>query len=346
MEEEKDLYIRLFYPLNEEQEKIVWEIWMENLGSDIYYRKKIIKNYCDRIDNNGNKCDFMMALFYIYKKIRAQFLCFYYKPEYENEYSYFDYYPLEVFLEERIAYFLNNSLLSDDEKIKIRKEIFDIINEQGEYNDITTTFSDHMYFSYLHIYFISRNRVEADGNNLSHHIKELSNERQQNPKDYIEDTLNTPIEIPNFNSFKLEKNMYLLYNPKSSEEEIKEPANENIEQEKRGSDIILKLGCYDAKRTRELYDECCNVVFKYCKLEDFVNSLNNPDECNLVVIKKSHLYVLYKFFDNIFGEEGAEKIEKLNEKFNIKQSTCSRKNSSYEKLNPTLKKFYNILVEI
>lgn len=110
---------------------------------------------------------------------------------------------------------------------------------------------------------------------------------------------------------------------------------ETITQSNTSLQSDLCVGCYDAKRTRELYDECCDVVFKYCNLEDFVNSLNNPDECNLEVINKNLLYVLYTYFFNFFGEEAYTKIELLNEKFNIIKADYIKKKYREESPNRT-----------
>jgi hypothetical protein len=112
------------------------------------------------------------------------------------------------------------------------------------------------------------------------------------------------------------------------------------------SNMQLTIGTFDVQRTKELYQECNNVVFKYCKIEDFVNSLNNPDECNLEVKNKNLLYVLYTYFFNFFGNEGDAKIAKLNEKFGITKETYSKKKSSYEKYTPPQKEFNNILTKI
>lgn len=97
----------------------------------------------------------------------------------------------------------------------------------------------------------------------------------------------------------------------------------------------LTIGNYDQERTKKLYEECNNVVFKYCKIEDFVNSLNNPDECNLEVINKNLLYVLYTYFFNFFEEEAYTKIELLNEKFNITRADYQK--HKYPNKNPSEK---------
>lgn len=103
--------------------------------------------------------------------------------------------------------------------------------------------------------------------------------------------------------------------------------------------VILRIGNFDENSTKRLYSECNNSVFKHCKIEDFVNSLNNPEKCNLEVKNKNLLYVLYDFFTNIFGYEAEDKIELLNEKFNIKKDTYNKKRfreSGKNKTNPQI----------
>jgi len=103
-------------------------------------------------------------------------------------------------------------------------------------------------------------------------------------------------------------------NIEKQEEESKNNKDINVFS---NSNSSLQVGNYDEERTKNLYKECNNVVFKYCKLEDFVNSLNNPDECNLEVKNKSLLFVLYTHFSNFFESEAEIKRDKLNEKFGI-----------------------------
>lgn len=108
----------------------------------------------------------------------------------------------------------------------------------------------------------------------------------------------------------------------------------------------LTIGNFDNVKSKSLFEECNNVVFNYCKFEDFVNSLNNPNECNLVVKNKNLLYVLYKFFDDIFGSEAEYRIDQLNEKFSIPKERYSKKNSSYDNYTSKQKELYNFLAEI
>lgn len=110
--------------------------------------------------------------------------------------------------------------------------------------------------------------------------------------------------------------------------------------------ISLAIGSYDNNRSKELYNECNSVCFKYCQFNDFVNSLNNPEQCNLEVKNKNLLYVLYAFFDDLFGSEGEIKIEMLNEKFGIPQERYARKKFNYDNSTQSQKDFYKKLAEI
>ena len=130
----------------------------------------------------------------------------------------------------------------------------------------------------------------------------------------------------------MKKEFYVEAN--SIKKEVVEIAKARKTQES-ASNSGLCVGSYDEKQTKQLYGECNNVVFKYCKIEDFVNSLNNPDECNLEVINKNLLYVLYTYFFNFFEEEAYTKIELLNEKFNITRADYQK--HKYPNKNPSEK---------
>lgn len=110
----------------------------------------------------------------------------------------------------------------------------------------------------------------------------------------------------------------------------------------------LTIRQYDEEQTKKLYEECNNVVFKYCKLNDFVNSLNNPDVCKIEVKNKNLLYVLYTYFFNFFGDEGEAKIAKLNEKFGITERRYGQKKYRPESqyTSDTQKEFDKILAKI
>lgn len=108
----------------------------------------------------------------------------------------------------------------------------------------------------------------------------------------------------------------------------------------------LRVGNLDVERTKKLYDECNKSVFKFCTLKDFVNSLNNPNDCNLQVNLRNQLYVLYSNLSNFYESDVEEKIQKLNEKLEIKSAVYSRK--KYPCLKPSSKQteFDKILMYI
>jgi hypothetical protein len=128
-------------------------------------------------------------------------------------------------------------------------------------------------------------------------------------------------------------------NNKQVNKQKKEPPKVEI-------DVEACVGSYDEKQTKKLYGECNNVVFKYCKIEDFVNSLNNPDECNLEVKNKSLLYVLYTYFFNFFGDKGEEKRNQLNTKFEIKISDYQKHKYSNKTASGKQKEFNESLASI
>lgn len=69
MNREENLYIKLFISLRSNEEKDIYELWMENIEEKIYQRKKAIERYCKEKD-----CDFMIALFSIFEKIKDKYL--------------------------------------------------------------------------------------------------------------------------------------------------------------------------------------------------------------------------------------------------------------------------------
>ncbi len=128
-------------------------------------------------------------------------------------------------------------------------------------------------------------------------------------------------------------------NNKQVNKQKKEPPKVEI-------DVEACVGSYDEKQTEKLYGECNNVVFKYCKIEDFVNSLNNPDECNLEVKNKSLLYVLYTYFFNFFGDKDEEKRNQLNTKFEITISDYQKHKYSNKTASGKQKEFNESLARI
>lgn len=70
MEYEEDDYIRLFTPLKNQQEKDIYNIWIDNIEENIVNRKEEISEYCKK-----EKCDYLSALYLIYERIKNKFLC-------------------------------------------------------------------------------------------------------------------------------------------------------------------------------------------------------------------------------------------------------------------------------
>ncbi len=212
----------------------------------------------------------------------------------------------------------------DKEKLRMYKEFFPEIIIYNETPDL------------------ERSMVEEEEQDIYYTMINILKERKENPEKYVNNVLQKVKFKAEYLSF-FEKEFYIEAN--HIKREVVEIAKEMKTQES-ASNLDLCVGSYDENRTKQLYEECKNVVFKYCKLEDFVNSLNNPEECKLEVKNKSLLYVLYDFFTELFGSEGETKIEKLNEKFCISKETYAKKKSSYEKYTQPQKKLYDNIVEI
>lgn len=189
----------------------------------------------------------------------------------------------------------------------------------------------HEIIIYIETSDFERSMVEKEEQDIYHTMINILKERKENPDKYINNILQkVKLKADYLSSF--EKEFYVEAN--SIKKEVVEIAKARKTQES-ASNSGLCVGSYDEKQTKQLYDECNNVVFKYCKIEDFVNSLNNPDECNLEVINKNLLYVLYTYFFNFFEEEAYTKIELLNEKFNITRADYQK--HKYPNKNPSEK---------
>lgn len=120
----------------------------------------------------------------------------------------------------------------------------------------------------------------------------------------------------------------------------------NINNEVNNIHLYLKVGTYDEIQTKQLYDECNKIVFEKCNVESFVNSLNNPYDCNLKVKNKSLLYVLYNNFPNFFRDDDDKIKDILNGKFGILKDDFQK--HKYPKKNPSgrQREFDKILSEI
>lgn len=83
----------------------------------------------------------------------------------------------------------------------------------------------------------------------------------------------------------------------------------------------INIGNLDYERSKELYKLSIKYVFELCTYKDFANSLNNPNEYNLVVKNKTALFMLYANLENFFDVEEIDNIvDSFNEKNDISQS--------------------------
>lgn len=170
-------------------------------------------------------------------------------------------------------------------------------------------------------------------------------ERKNDYQEYIKGTFDPICKLEYYSSFSdIERKMYI---PCSSIQTLENRKQEKLLEESNpiNQNIDLRVGNLDAEQTKRLYSECNNVVFKYCTLEDFVNSLNKPDECNLEVKNKNLLFVLYTYFFNYFKHEGDSKIKSLNEKLEITEY-YSKKNYNSDKPTKNQNEFDKTLREI
>ena len=228
MEEEENLYYKLFTPLSNKQKEDVFQLWMNNIEEDIIIRKQAIKEYCD-----NNKCDFMMSLYYIFQNIENKYLCYYNIDQYEKEYKYYDYESLSSFLRKRIVDFLNSGSSLNNEQMVFLNEMLDIIKTKKYYDLSIANTNNHFDFIDLYIDSISCIGVEDDEKDLESQINALSKFRRKNPEEFINNPLNVPYEISYYYFYpEIEKNMYYKI-PNSQESyllylEKKEKNNHNF----------------------------------------------------------------------------------------------------------------------
>lgn len=107
----------------------------------------------------------------------------------------------------------------------------------------------------------------------------------------------------------------------------------------------INIGNLDYEKSKELYNLSINFVFELCTYKDFANSLNNPNEYNLVVKNKTALFMLYANLKNFFDVEEIDNIvDSFNKKNDISQSYYKKRrfNSQASYLSTTKRiKNYN-----
>lgn len=210
MEEEKDLYYRLFIPLSNKQKEDVFDIWMDNIEEDIYLRIEAISNYCIKRKIENNNSDFMMALYSIIQKINNKYFCKYYEYEQNSvpiyEYHYYDEDDLVNFVKKRIIAKLNHS--GENNKIHI-ENLITIIKSNHFYNYLNAYEEEFYDYDYTHIQSISNDKVIEDTKILEKHINNIIKKRRNDPILFNEKIFEFEFSIKNYDSLpEIEKQMY------------------------------------------------------------------------------------------------------------------------------------------
>lgn len=210
MEEEKDLYYRLFIPLSNKQKEDVFDIWMDNIEEDIYLRIEAISNYCIKRKIENNNSDFMMALYSIIQKINNKYFCKYYEYDQNSvpiyEYHYYDEDDLVNFVKKRIIAKLNHS--GENNKIHI-ENLITIIKSNHFYNYLNAYEEEFYDYDYTHIQSISNDKVIEDTKILEKHINNIIKKRRNDPILFNEKIFEFESIIKNYDSLpEIEKQMY------------------------------------------------------------------------------------------------------------------------------------------
>ena len=179
MEKEEEKYIKLFTPLQREQEDMVYNIWKENIFEDIYHREIAIEKYCKEVN-----CDFLMALYSIIKIIENRYLMSLSNGEIA--------YPSKSLVEKLI---LENEVYKREEygHLEIIDQKMCELNEKG-----------YLDYPYIHIKL-----TQKDVNDLKNACEALIKERLKNIQPYIDNSLNAPCIIENYDILpQIERQFY------------------------------------------------------------------------------------------------------------------------------------------
>lgn len=300
-------------PLSNQEAKDIFEIWSKSIKSneDFYNIINTIEKHCDK-----EGIDYIMALYSVYIKNQFYYIC-----KFTNDRAYYDH-------DIKVSYFYRIDLMNFI-RYRIRHKYNKEINVEDNIANMLN--------------FLDDNTNNTDS------FFDLSTAKEQNFNAFYDIKIE---RILKYNSYtclleKVIKKETTKVNSQIIDQTKEELATKNTNYQDTTSDENnLKLGSYNPLQTKKLYEECKDEVFKNCKLEVFVNSLNNPEECKLEVKNKNLLYVFYTYFFNLFGDEAEDKIGKLNEKFNISKETYAKKKSSYKNYTTRQKDFDNILGHI
>ena len=149
-------------------------------------------------------------------------------------------------------------------------------------------------------------------------------------KDYVEDLINFNQYVDDEFKKVINNTDNIITNDKYDYKLMTDNSNlkqEPIDKKENNVDANLirepriNIGNLDYERSKELYKLSIEYVFELCTYKDFANSLNNPNEYNLVVKNKTALFMLYANLKNFFDVEEIDNIvDSFNEKNDISQS--------------------------
>lgn len=353
MEEEKDRYYRLFYPLSYDQEKEILNIWKSNIIKDFYNKNKEINKYCEE-----KGYDYMMALYSIYKSFPVYYICSYFE---QNSSSceiindYINSFELRNFITNRIKRIKisksNDSFLEDIEN-KI-ETMFNVLERENFYGFSQAKEQGFHDFNLININSIYQNVEEEEI--LKDIISDEIKKRRANPNVYIKKELITKVRegidtIPEYRLTGFEELMYLPYDSNSIDDNIEPIENEQEEEEKDERyekydlDNLLYY-CYDefgAFNTEEInvYLEVLTEEYSLIMVEglikDTISFINNK-----IIDHKLHWHKEENWV-GVYSEDEVEEFRKeLDEEF-LEGKINYFDDEIFDNSNKKLKKFFSL----
>ncbi len=301
MEEEKESYCPLFIPLKNEQEKDIINIWNDSLNEEIYYRKKLILEYCTE-----NECDFLTAICDIKETIVDCIIVETLEGESKGlkkyiSYNNFFFESIEMFLEKRMIKFLNFGNPITDEQKEIIDEMVDIIIDTLHQtlgitkNELEKKENENKLNSFLKSIFIDIDfkKIEWETKQLNEQIEILCKERKKNPDNYINDKLIGKVDDKEFeiNTTYIGHTKEMYYPVSKIETDIKDSKEEKTIKETRE---ILKTKFSETELIR-IFNELVKNKYISCDLDLFLSCFGYRDEIEDKIIWKS-TYVQFEIF--------------------------------------------------
>ena len=210
-------YRRLFNALSNYEERIIIGIWLKNIDEEVSYRKNMIEQCCDgeyyfmEGEPPYDPCDFLAALFRIYKYIENKYLC-HLNPTDQSfgnssfHKKYYSSYELKSHFE---SVFKSEHGELTEEHQKNINTMMERLDKEFYYNIDLANKDGFFDFENAQISLISKKEVILECEYLSIFIQKLINERKSNPVQ-----LNEPIvfcEDDFLCMSDLERQLYIPY---------------------------------------------------------------------------------------------------------------------------------------